>query len=311
MDAKTPVDMINEVRRFNRFYTRLIGVLREDLLCMPFSLTEARILFELAHNDHVTASALCSELGLDPGYLSRMLANFEQQGLVKKTRSEEDGRQFLLHLTARGSDAFAILDQRARDEIAEVLSDVSDADQQQLLKAMHTIQGILDREKAPRAAEPFVLRTPEPGDMGWVAYRHGALYAEEFGWDEQYEASVAQTVSEFINHYTPARERCWIAEMGGENVGSVFVVQADDAVAGLRFLLVEPKARGLGLGTRLVEEGIRFAKRKGYHKLIIWSNSMLVAARHIYQKAGFTLVAQEKSHSYGRDLIAETWEMAL
>jgi DNA-binding MarR family transcriptional regulator/GNAT superfamily N-acetyltransferase len=302
-------ERIGAVRHFNRFFTRQIGVLREGLLHSPYSLTESRILFELAHRSDLTASDLCRELGLDAGYLSRLLARLEQQELIEKVRAENDGRQRILRLTSQGKDAFALLDQRSRDEISEMLTDLSEEDQQRLLKAMQTIESVFD--KGLKFSEPFFLRPHEPGDMGWVTHRHGVLYAQEYGWDEHFEALVAQIVSDFITHYNPARERCWIAEMNGEIVGSVFVVQASDTVAKLRLLLVEPRARGLGLGSRLVEECIRFARRSGYQKLTLWTNSVLVAARHIYQKAGFTLVAQEAHHSFGHDLTSETWELPL
>lgn len=300
---------IASVRQFNRFFTRQIGVLREGLLHSPYPLTEARILFELGHGNQVTASGLARELGLDPGYLSRILARLEQQELLEKVRSANDGRQFFLSLTAEGKEAFALLDQRSRDEVAEMLDDLSVEEQQRLLKAMQTIESILTR--GFKFAEPFVLRSHEPGDMGWVTHRHGVLYAQEYGWNEHFEALVAQIVSEFITNYNPDKERCWIAEMNGEIIGSVFVVKSSDTVAKLRLLLVEPKARGMGLGTRLVEECIRFARRRGYQKMMLWTNSVLVEARHIYQKTGFKLVAEEAHHSFGHDLVGETWELLL
>jgi DNA-binding MarR family transcriptional regulator/N-acetylglutamate synthase-like GNAT family acetyltransferase len=302
-------DRLNAVRHFNRFFTRRIGVLREGLLHSPYSLTEARVLFELAQRDNLTASDLCRDLGLDPGYLSRILARFEQQGLVDKARSENDGRQRLLRLTPAGEKAFALLDKRSHDEVLEMLSDLAEEDQRRLLKAMRTIESVLDRDF--KFSEPFFLRQHEPGDMGWVTHRHGVLYAQEYGWDERFEALVAQIVADFINNYNPARERCWIAEMNGEIVGSAFVVQASETVAKLRLLLVEPKARGLGLGSRLVRECIRFARRSGYQKLTLWTNDVLLAARHIYEKMGFTLVAREAHHSFGHDLVGETWELDL
>lgn len=302
-------DMIDRVRHYNRFFTRQIGVLREGLLHSPYTLTEARILFELARSENPTASALGRELGLDAGYLSRTLARFEQQGLIEKIRAEHDGRQRLLSLTTEGRDAFALLDRRSRDEVAEMLSGLSEDNRQRLLKAMQTIESILD--KGFKFSEPFYLRPHEPGDMGWVTHRHGVLYAQEYGWDQRFEALVAQIVSDFISNYRPERERCWIAEMNGEIVGSVFVVQGGETEAKLRLLLVEPKARGLGLGTRLVQECIRFSRRAGYRKLILWTNSVLIEARHIYQKKGFTLVAREDHHSFGHDLTGETWELVL
>ena len=309
MHADTREDTISAVRRFNRTFTRRIGVLREGLLHSPYSLTEARILFEVAQRDDLTASELGRALGLDAGYLSRTLAALEQRGLLEKVRSESDGRHRLLRLTPDGEAAFALLDRRSRDEVGEMLDGLGDGDQQRLLAAMRAIEGVLDKDF--KYAEPFFLRQHEPGDMGWVVHRHGVLYAQEYGWDERFEALVAQIVSDFITAYNPARERCWIAEMNGAIVGSVFVVRADDTTAKLRLLLVEPTARELGLGSRLAEECVRFARRAGYHKLMLWTNSVLVEARHIYEKAGFTLVAREEHHSFGHDLIGETWERAL
>jgi DNA-binding MarR family transcriptional regulator/GNAT superfamily N-acetyltransferase len=311
MPVESLEDRISAVRRFNRLFTRQIGVLREGLLHSPYSLTEARIVYELAHRDVVTAADLCRELGLDAGYLSRIVSRLEQQGLLERLPSESDGRQRLLRLTPAGEQAFALLDQRARDEVAEMLHSLSDEEQQRLLTSMQTIESIFNKGKNFKFAEPFFLRSHESGDMGWVTHRHGVLYRQEYGWDEHFEALVAQVVADFINHYKPARERCWIAEMGGEIVGSVFVVQASETVAKLRLLLVEPKARGLGLGSRLVAECIRFARRSGYHKMQLWTNSVLVAARRIYERAGFKLVAQEPHHSFGHDLVGETWELVL
>ena len=309
MIAESLEDRIAAVRHFNRFFTREIGVLREGLLHSPYSLTEARILFEIAHQEKLTAADLGRTLGLDAGFLSRTLARLEQQGLILRVTAERDARQRLVRLTPAGENAFALLDRRSRDEVAETLSDLSEEDQRRLLKAMHTIESILD--KSFKFAEPFVLRPHEPGDMGWVTHRHGVLYTQEYGWDEHFEALVAGIVSAFINNFNPAKERCWIAEMEGEIVGSVFVVQADETTAKLRLLLVEPKARGQGLGTRLVQECIRFARRAGYQKLVLWTNSVLVEARHIYDKCGFVLVAEERHHSFGHDLVGETWELIL
>jgi Transcriptional regulators len=307
--TKPSEERIGAVRQFNRFFTRQIGVLREGLLHSPYPLTEARILFELRHSDQETASKLGRELGLDAGYLSRILARLEQQELLKKVRSENDGRQFLLSLTDKGREASLLLDQRSREEVSEMLDDLSSEDQQRLLKSMKTIESLLTN--GLKFSEPFVLRPHEPGDMGWVTHRHGVLYAQEYGWDEHFEALVAQIVADFITHYNSDRERCWIAEMDGEIVGSVFVVQESDTVAKLRLLLVEPKARGLGLGTRLVEECIRFARRRGYQKLVLWTNRNLIEAHHIYKKAGFKLIAEEAHHSFGHDLVGETWELPL
>jgi DNA-binding MarR family transcriptional regulator/N-acetylglutamate synthase-like GNAT family acetyltransferase len=300
---------IEAVRRFNRFFTRRIGVLREGLLHSPYSLTEARILFEIARGEEVSASELSRELGLDPGYLSRILTSFEQRGLINKVRSETDGRRRILSLTSEGKEAFSMLDERSREEVAEILKELSEGDQRRLLEAMQTIEGIL--EKGFKFSEPFVLRPHEPGDMGWVVHRHGVLYAREYGWDERFEALVARIVADFIDNHDPAKERCWIAEMGGERVGCVFLVRESDTVAKLRLLLVEPGARGLGLGTRLVDECIRLARSRGYKTLTLWTNSVLDAARHIYKKRGFELVEEEKHHSFGRDLVGQNWELAL
>lgn len=302
---------IDAVRHFNRFFTRQIGVLREGLLHSPFSLTEVRILFELAHHDRLTASELSRELGLDPGYLSRILARFEEKGLIEKTRSATDARQRLLSLTSEGKKVFSQLDRRSREEVAEMLGSLSEGDQQRLLEAMETIERVLTRGRGFKFSEPFFLRPPESGDMGWVVHRHGVLYAREYGWNERFEALVAQIVADYMRHHDPVKERCWIAEMNGENVGCVFVMKESDAVARLRLLLVEPQARGLGLGNRLVEECIRFARRCGYRKLVLWTNDVLKAARHIYRKNGFKLVKEEKHSHFGQDLVGETWELSL
>jgi DNA-binding MarR family transcriptional regulator/GNAT superfamily N-acetyltransferase len=313
-DMETRVDA---VRRFNRFFTRRIGVLREGLLHSPYSLAEARILFEIAHRAlAVTASDLSRELGLDPGYLSRILARLEQQDLVEKVRSETDARRRLLSLTTEGKEAFSSLDARSHEEVAEMLGDLSEGDQLRLLEAMRTIEDVVDEGSARgfKFSEPFFLRQHEPGDMGWVVHRHGVLYAKEYGWDERFEALVARIVADFVDGYDLARERCWIAEMGGEIAGCVFVVEDSEAggtVAKLRLLLVEPEARGLGLGSRLVEECIRFARSRGYEKLTLWTNSVLGAARRIYEEHGFDLVEQEEHHSFGKELVGQNWELTL
>ncbi|MEA4846553.1 MAG: helix-turn-helix domain-containing GNAT family N-acetyltransferase [Clostridiaceae bacterium] len=301
---------IDEVRKFNRFITRKIGALREGLLYSSYSLTEARVLFELANGSDLTAARLSRELGLDAGYLSRILSRFEEQGITERVRSERDGRQFLIRLTPEGMESFSVINQRSRDEVAEILNELSEEDQKKLLKAIHEIENILDK-KSFKFSEAFFLRNHQPGDMGWVVHRHGVLYSREYGWDESFEALVAQIAADFINNFRPERERGIIAEMNHEIVGSVFVVQSSETVAKLRLLLVEPKARGLGLGSRLVQECITFARHAGYQKLMLWTNSVLVEARHIYAKAGFKLVEQEEHHSFGKDLIGETWELNL
>lgn len=302
-------ERVAAVRRFNRLFTRQIGVLREGLLHSPYSLTEARIIFELASREGLTASELGSELGLDGGYLSRILAKLEGQGLLDKVKSESDGRQRLLNLTAEGKEAFELLDSRSRDEVAELLHELSEGEQGRLLEAMGTIEGIFGH--GLKYAEPFFLRQHEPGDMGWVIHRHGLLYAQEYGWDEHFEALVARICADFITSYDPKKERCWIAEMQGERVGSVFCVRENDAVAKLRLLLVDTKARGLGLGSRLVEECIRFARRTSYQTLTLWTNDVLEGARRIYETKGFKLVAEERHHSFGHDLVGQNWELAL
>lgn len=300
---------ISAVRRFNRFFTRQIGVLREGLLHSPYSLTEARIIFELANRSNLTASDLGKELGLDAGYLSRVLNKLEQQNLLEKTRSDEDGRQRLLSLTTAGQKAFSLLDSRSNDEVSEMLSELSESDRVRLIEAMHTIEGILDH--GFKYAEPFYLRHHEAGDMGWVIHQHGLLYSQEYGWDESFEALVAQICAGFINNCDPQKERCWIAEMQGERVGSIFCVKTSEEVAKLRLLLVVPKARGLGLGTHLVKECIRFAKRAGYQKLTLWTNDVLVEARKIYEKNGFELVDEEHHHSFGHNLVGQNWDLIL
>jgi len=298
---------ISAVRRFNRFFTRKIGMLGEGLLHSPYSLTEARIIFELANRSNLTASDLCNELGLDAGYSSRILNKLEQQNLIEKTRSDDDGRQRLISLTTEGQNAFSLLDNRSSGEISEMLSELNESDRVCLIEAMHTIEGILDHSfKYP---EPFYLRHHETGDMGWVIHQHGLLYSQEYGWDESFEALVAQICADFINNYDPQKERCWIVEMQGERVGSIFCVKASEDVAKLRLLSVVPKARGLGLGTRLVKECIRFAKRSGYKKLTLWTNDVLVEAMKIYEKNGFKLVEEEHHHSFGHDLVGQNWEL--
>jgi len=304
--AQQPVDA---VRSFNRFYTKQIGVLREGLLGSAYSLTEVRVLYELAHRSQPTASELVKELGLDAGYLSRILRNFERRGLVAKARSRADGRQSLLWLTARGSKAFAPLNARSHDEVAAMLARLSATEQGRLIDAMRTIQALLGGRAEPKV--PYVLRSHRPGDMGWIIHRHGALYAQEYGWDETFEALVAEIAATFIRSFDPKRERCWIAEREGEIVGSVFLVQKSKTVGQLRLMYVEPNARGLGIGSRLVEECLRFARQVGYRKVVLWTNSVLLAARHIYEKVGFRLIHSEPHRSFGRDLVGETWELTL
>ncbi|MDP6705594.1 MAG: helix-turn-helix domain-containing GNAT family N-acetyltransferase [Alphaproteobacteria bacterium] len=300
---------IEAVRRFNRFYTKQIGVLHEGLLRSSYSLAEARVIYELANRGQTTATRLRHDLNLDGGYLSRILRRLDKAGLIDKRRSESDGRQTLLSLTEPGEAAFAVLNSRSRNEIGAMLGELSAEDQYRLVSAMHTVELMLGAD--PEQRTPYLLRPHQPGDMGWVVHRHGVLYAEEYGFDESFEALVARVVAAFIDDLDPKRERCWIAERDGEVVGSVFLVAKSKRVAQLRLLLVEPKARGLGIGARLVEECIRFARRTGYAKITLWTNSILLAARHIYEEAGFDLVETEPHHSFGHDLVSEIWELPL
>jgi DNA-binding MarR family transcriptional regulator/N-acetylglutamate synthase-like GNAT family acetyltransferase len=306
----TVAHTIHAVRSFNRFYTRQIGVLRDGLLKSPFSLAEVRVLYEIAHREQPAATELCQQLGLDPGYLSRILRGLEKRGLVRKSASQADGRQNLLGLTAGGRATFATLDARQNEEIATWLHQLPAPEQARLVQAMRIIESVLGAGPEPRT--PYILRPHQPGDMGWVVHRHGLLYAREYGYDETFEALVAEIAAKFIQHFDPKRERCWIAERDGEVVGSVFLVKKSKTVAKLRLLLVEPSARGLGIGKCLVGECLRFARQVGYKKIVLWTQSELPAARHIYQQAGFRLAKQEKHRSWGRDdLVSQIWEMKL
>ena len=296
------------VRRFNRFYTRQIGLLQETLLRSPFSLTEARVLYELGRHAPTHATALGQELGLDAGYLSRILRGFERRGLLERTPSKTDGRQSVLALTAQGRNAFARLDGASRREIGTLLEQLPVTHQARLVASMHAIERLLGAPPPSRREPPYRLRRHRPGDMGWVVHRHGVLYAREYGWDARFEALVAEIVAKFIKRYDPKRERCWIAELEGEIVGSVFLVHRSHRIAQLRLLLVEPSARGRGIGARLVHECVGFARRAGYGKIMLWTNDVLHAARHLYEKAGFHLVREERHHSFGHDLVGQTWE---
>jgi DNA-binding MarR family transcriptional regulator/GNAT superfamily N-acetyltransferase len=300
---------IADLRRFNRFYTQKIGVLVEGLLKSPFSLSEARVLYELAREEPLTATHLGKRFGLDPGYLSRILRSFERRGLIRRTPSQSDRRLGLLSLTAQGRAAFALLDARSHDQIGAMLHDLSENEQIRLVAAAGTIERLLNPASGDRA--PYLLRPHRPGDMGWITQRHGALYAQEYGWDIQFEALVAEIVAKFIRTFNPRRECCWIAEKDGENVGSVVLVDEAETSAKLRLLLVEPEARGLGIGARLVRECLRFARQAGYQTVRLWTNSVLVAARRIYEREGFRLIEAEPHCSFGHQLIGETWELAL
>jgi DNA-binding MarR family transcriptional regulator/GNAT superfamily N-acetyltransferase len=296
------------VRRFNRFYTRRIGVLQEGLLDSPFSLTEVRVLYELAHRRGVTATGLCAALNLDAGYLSRILRRFEKRGWIHRKPSASDRRQSLLVLTNKGAAEFLPLEERSNQYARRMLGEMSLEAQQQLVRSMEEIERILSPPQ--ESAQPYLLRSHQPGDMGWVVFRHGVLYSQEYHYDERFEALVAGIVAEFIQNFDARHERCWIAERNGERVGSVFLVRKSASVAKLRLLLVEPSARGLGIGKRLVEECVRFARQIGYKRMILWTQSELVAARKIYEHAGFHLIEKKPHQSWGRkDLVSETWEL--
>jgi DNA-binding MarR family transcriptional regulator/N-acetylglutamate synthase-like GNAT family acetyltransferase len=300
---------VEAVRRFSRFYTKQIGLLREHLLGGPFSLTEARVLYEMAHHEPATASELGRDLALDAGYLSRLLRDFRKRGLIVRRRSDRDGRRSLLRLTDKGHQAFATLNAASRHEVGAVLARLPDAGQARLVKAMHTVETLLGAGPERRAS--YILRPHRPGDMGWVVHRHGVLYWQEYRWDERFEALVAEIAAKFVRRFDPERERCWIAERDGENVGCVFCVRRSKTVAQLRLLLVEPAARGLGIGKRLVDECLAFARAAGYRRIMLWTNDVLHAARHIYERTGFRLTAEERHTSFGHDLVGQTWERDL
>ena len=302
-------ERVAAVRGFNRFYTGAIGVLRDGLLDSPFSLTEARVLYELSHRARPTATEISRELGLDAGYLSRILGGFERRKLIERAAAPHDRRTHHLALTAAGEEAFAPLDQAARAEIEALLAPLHDAAQRRLVDAMGAIERLLTGPK--EAAETFSLRSPVPGDMGWVAARHGALYAAEYGFDDRFEGLVAGIVSAFIADFDPKLEHCWIAEQAGERVGSIFLVKGEDREAKLRLLLVERSARGLGIGRALVDECIAFARGCGYARVTLWTQNILLAARQIYGAAGFRLMRSEPHHSFGCDLVGEYWELTL
>jgi DNA-binding MarR family transcriptional regulator/GNAT superfamily N-acetyltransferase len=297
------------LRRFNRFYTQKIGVLGDGLFESRFSLAESRVLYELAHRDRPTASELSRDLGLDAGYLSRILARFQRERMIERRPSPADGRQSLLALTKKGRQTFQPMERASRAAVAHLLASLSRPERQRLAQAAQTIEALLGPKGQNR--EPYLVRAHHPGDMGWVVHRHAAIYAREYGFDETFEALVAEIVAKFIRDFDPKRERCWIAERDGEILGSVFLVRQSETVAKLRLLLVEPEARGLGIGKRLVDECVRFARDRRYRKITLWTNSILTAARRIYENAGFTLTEKETHRSFGCDLVGETWELKL
>jgi DNA-binding MarR family transcriptional regulator/N-acetylglutamate synthase-like GNAT family acetyltransferase len=301
---------IASVRRFNRFYTRQIGVLRRNYLDSPYTLGEMRVLYELAHGGARTATDIGRALDLDAGYLSRVLRNFEKRGLISRKTSADDARASHLALTARGAKLFAPLEQRSQDFVGGMLGKLDDGEQARLVAAMTTIEGLLGKP-ADAPARSYSLRAPKPGDFGWIVTRHAQLYKQEYGWGAPFEGLCAQIVADFDNNFDPKCERCWIAELNGENVGCVMLVKDKPGVARLRLLLVDPKARGLGLGQRLVDECVKFACKAGYKTITLWTHSVLTAARHIYENAGFKLTGSEKRKSWGKDVVAEYWDLQL
>ena len=309
MPHQTPTEHVDAVRAFNRFYTKRIGVLSRGMLHSPYSLTEARLIYELGKRRETTASDLGRDLDLDAGYLSRVLQRLTKAGLLSKRRSADDGRQTLLRLTDEGRDAFDMLNERSHRKFSDELQKLSPGEQRRLIASLNTVEGLLGDD--PGAAPSYILRPHQPGDIGWVVQRHGAFYAEEYGWGDDFEALVATIGAHFLKNFDPKRERCWIAERDGVNVGSVFLVRKTDQIAKLRLLLVEPSARGLGIGARLVSECVTFARRVGYRKITLWTNDNLRDARRIYERAGFVLVDEQPHHSFGHDLIGQDWELDL
>ncbi len=297
------------LRRFNRFYTRRIGVLRREFLQSPYSLAQARVIFELAQRKQTTAGELLGALGLDPGYLSRLMRGFEKEELIIRERSAADGRQWLLRLTPAGEAVFATLNQRSNSEAETLLRKLSAEEQTRLLGAMQAIEAILD--DAAEDLPPTIIRRHRAGDIGWITYRHGQNYAAEYGFDESFEALVAKILADLVLEGDPQREAIWIAERDGERVASIVCADAGKGVAQLRLLLVEPQARGSGLGGALIDECLRFARQVGYRSIKLWTQSILNTARHLYEKAGFRLVEKEEHRSFGKNLVAEIWAMDL
>ena len=305
--ASHDAQRVAAVRRFNRFYTQHLGVLQDGWLQSPFTLAEARVLYEMHQRGSTTATDIGRALGLDAGYLSRILRRFHKLGLIRKTVSPDDARQSLLALTARGQKAYAPLETRTKREIGTMLGRLNPLEQDRLISAMHAVETMI--APTPTTQSEIKLRQPKPGDLGWVVARHAELYAQEYGWAENFEGICAQIVADFVGKYDPQRERCWIAEMDGQNVGCVFLVKDTETVARLRLLLVDPAARGRGLGTKLTDECVRFARACGYRGITLWTHSVLTAARLIYERAGFRLTSSEKRKSFGQDVVSEYWDM--
>lgn len=316
-DFDTP---IAEIRAFNRFHTKLVGALNEGLLATDFPLVQVRVLYDLAHADNLAAADLVARLGVDAGYMSRMIAALESRGLIEKTPDSDNAKRLVLSLSQEGRAVFERLDRASAEEVRRLISPLSDDERRQLVGAMQTIRRLLADDTpalstassiTPSGERRFVLRDPRPGDLGFIVHRQGALYAAEYGWDWSFEALVAKIVSDFVTRFDPASDRCWIAEVEGEIAGSVFVVRHDDTTAKLRLLYVEASARGMGLGRALVEEVIGFARERGYTRLELWTNSILVSARRIYEAAGFELVDEQPHVSFGHDLVGQTWVLEL
>jgi DNA-binding MarR family transcriptional regulator/GNAT superfamily N-acetyltransferase len=303
-----PVERIAAVREFNRMYTKIVGVLDEHMLRTPYSLTEVRVLFELSQQDSLPVTTLRRTLDLDPGYLSRVLARFEADGLIERERSAEDGRQQVARLTPAGKDVFQKLDELSSQDVHNLLEGLTDDGQRRLVDAMQVIKNQLGGTPRPHTV---VLRTPRAGDLGWVVHRHGALYGQEYGWDSGFEALTAKVVADYLENFDPKREAAWIAELNGEPAGCVFCVRKNDHTARLRLLLVEPAARGTGVGRRLVEECVSFARSAGYKAIELWTVNVLHAARRIYQSAGFELTSEEPQRLFGHDLVGQTWRLTL
>lgn len=301
---------IQALRAFNRFFTQRIGVL-DPYLGSELALTQVRVLYELAHRDQPTAAELGRDLALDAGYLSRILRRFESSGWLAREPSPADARQSLLQLTDAGHEAFKPLQQKSCDQAADLLGALPVASQRQLIDAMATVQRLLDPNQTTPPTRTAVLREPRPGDLGWVVQQHGELYAREYGWNSEFEGLVAGITAQFIKDYQPGWERCWIAELDGERVGSIFVMRKSKTVAQLRLLILTPQSRGLGLGARLTDECVAFARAQGYKKMLLWTNSNLTAARDIYARRGFKLVKSEPYRGFGHDLVGETWELPL
>jgi DNA-binding MarR family transcriptional regulator/ribosomal protein S18 acetylase RimI-like enzyme len=310
MDKNQLHEDTDRFRKFNRFYTKQIGLLSQGLLKTRFPLIQARILYELAQQEQTTASALVDKLNIDPGYLSRILSSFERDGLLRKKRSAIDFRQRILTLTKKGQRSFAELNERSRRDAEKIMQNLTGEDRHRLLHAMKTIESILDTA-GPKLPASFLLRPHRPGDIGWIIHRHGAIYAEEYDFDETFEALVAEILVKFIRDHHPKREGLWIAEQDGERIGSVMIVDAGDQTAQLRLLIVEPKARGQHVGKRLIDECISFSKRNRYRKIKLWTQSNLLEARHLYMKAGFKMVSESPHQSFGQNLTAEIWELSL